>query len=202
MNSDVLIAASRYEGNGMFPDIETALRFGLRHGAQALFRDTLGRLQATGGRSEALTPDEKTAQAGLILRRLETLTSLDQALLTLRYSLRQRPCNCRRACCSGWAVDAGWDRARVYLVEASMEAFSGRIIHYRLRDGLVRKWAGQKINVGELADACGVHRQTVGIHGKVMKDWLGGKARLAVARAEGLLRGEVPMLAVSEATTS
>lgn len=195
VSEELLIAESSTDWRpALFDDAESALRFALRHGDRPLFRDTLGRMQGPGGGRSTLTPDERTAQASLIIRRLESLESLHQALLTLRYAVRQRPCSCGRQCCSGWAVAAGWDNSRAYVVEACIEVFAGSLSHYRLRDGLVRRWAGQKVNVGALADNCGVHRHTVGNHGKALSAWMNKGLRVAVAKADGLLRGAEPLL--------
>ena len=75
---------------------------------------------------------------------------------------------------------------------ASVEAFSGHITHYQLRDALVRRWAGEKggrTDLGKVADRIGVHRNTVDNHFKTMRRWLDSRYKQAMAQADALLRG-------------
>jgi hypothetical protein len=112
------------------------------------------------------------------------------AMLVLRYCPRTFPCACRRPCCSGASRNAEWDEALAYLVERSTEAIEGKSAQRMLRAGIVRRWAGsdKKVNIGILADVCGVHRDTAGKYAKAIRAWLERLQRRALDAADMALR--------------
>lgn len=190
MTRDDRLLPESGEDDALFRSAEEALRFALRVHSRSPQRDTLGALRAVPGRGDGLSRADAPGQAGMILAAVWRMPALDLSLLVLRLGTRVVPCTCRRACCSGWATDALWNAARSIVVDAIAEAFAGCAQHYRLRDTLVRRWAGQKVNLGALADSVGVHRNTIGTHGKTAHHWLQLHFRRALADAETALRGD------------
>jgi len=180
--------------DALFRDAESALRWALQVRSRSPQRDTLAALRGSPAGRSIVTRADAPGQAGMILACLVELAPLDQALLILRLGSRARPCACRRACCSGWAVEPAWDAARTLVIDAAVEAFTGRTVHYVLRDSCVRRWAGQRVDLGRVADTAGVHRDTVGSHSKVAHRWLQPRYKRALACAEAALRREVVSL--------
>ena len=182
-------------GEGLFRDAEAALRWALQTRSRSPQRDTLASLRAAPGGRSLVSRADAPGQAGMILAALSELEPVEQALIVLRLGPRAKPCTCRRACCSGWAIEPLWNAARLAVVEASAEAYpSGTTVHALLRDSAVRRWAGQKVDIGRAADAAGVHRNTVGIQAKTAAKWLNGEFKRALARAEAAMRHEAAIL--------
>lgn len=190
MSTDDRLLPDSASDDAMFRDCESALRWALQVRSRSPQRDTLAALRGSPGGRSMVARSDAPGQAGMILAGLGELEPLDQALLILKLASRARPCNCTRACCSGWAIDATWNAARGVVLEASVEAFAGRKVHYVLRDSCVRRWAGQQVDLGRVADTAGVHRDTVGNHSKAATRWLQPRYLQALARAEAALRRE------------
>ncbi len=190
MTADDRLLPDSSADDALFRDAESALRWALQVRSRSPQRDTLSDLRGSPGGRSIVTRADAPGQAGMILASLGELEPLDQALLILKLGSRARPCACRRACCSGWAVEPLWNAARTVVVDASVEAFAGRTIHYVLRDSCVRRWSGQRVDLGRVADTAGVHRDTVGNHGKVAHRWLQPRYLRALACAEAALRRE------------
>jgi hypothetical protein len=113
------------------------------------------------------------------------MSALRMALLVVRFAPRAMPCACRRPCCSGWAKNDEWVEALAHVVECSLEAISGQISNRQLRAGIVRRWAGsEKVNLGILAEKCGVHRNTAGKQAKAIRKWLDALERAAMEEAD------------------
>jgi hypothetical protein len=174
-----------------FRSLDAALRFafGNRYRGEP---DSLAQHQKRTGRGG--TPrfedaEERAAWAGVIRRRIETLDELQAAILIIRFAPRAIPCACRRACCSGWSRNEEWHEAASIVTERAMEAVPGTLSPRQLRAGIVRRWAGaERVNLGMLADKCGVHRNTAGTHAKAIRKWLDALLRKASDAADLALR--------------
>lgn len=194
MTADRLLPESGAD-DALFRDAESALRWALNARARSPQRDTLASLQKVSAGRALIARADVPGQAGMILAALSELSQLDLSLLVLRLAPRARPCTCKRACCSGWAVEPLWNTCRTIVVDACTEAFPvGSTVHYLLRDSVVRRWTGQKVDIGRSADAAGVHRNTAGNHGKLAAKWLNQHYKQALARAEAAMRHESVML--------
>ena len=195
-----LLPENDHDTDALFRDAESAIRFAMQSRNRSPQRDTIGKLRTVGGRGGKFDRGEVPAQAGMILAALLKLTEPAHAVLVVKLATRSMPCHCGRPCCAGWAIAPDWDEARGKVTMAAVEAFSGMITHYRLRDGLVRRWAGEKVDLGKLADACGVHRNTVGNHAKTASVWLSTRYKQALAQADSLLRQAGPAVLESGVT--
>lgn len=198
MNRDDRLLPDSADDEALFRDAEQAIRFALQANSRSPQRDTLAKLRKASFpvHDALLSRDDVPGQAGMILSALRELPGQPLALLVVKLAPRVRPCHCERACCSGWATDATWNAARAVVVDAIGEAFvEHRIRHYRLRDALVRRWSGVKVDLGRLADSVGVHRNTIGAHGKTAQQWLQQRYVQALAQAETSLRREAPCIA-------
>lgn len=189
---DSIVPASADEADSAaFGSVEAALRFafGNRWRGEP---DSLAQHQKRIGRSGAPPfedTEERAAWAGAIRRRVDTLDELHVALLVVRFAPRGFPCACRRACCSGWSRNDEWAEAAALVTERALEAVPGTLSPRQLRAGIVRRWAGaERVNLGALADKCGVHRNTAGAHAKAIRKWLEALLRRASDAADLALR--------------
>ncbi len=179
------------EDRAAFKSMEAALRFAL--GNQYIADPgTLARFQKRTHRVTSIFDDkiERAAWAGDIRRRIGTMHPHRVAILFVRYAPRSFPCSCRRPCCSGWAVNEEWQENLALIVEAAATAVAGKVSNRQLRMGVVRRWCGaDKVNIGLLADKCGVHRNTAGEHAKLIRKWLDALLYAAESEADACLRG-------------
>lgn len=187
----IIPAGSDETGGAAFRSLDAALRFAFANRHRGC-RDSLAQHQKQTGQSGASrfdSPEERAAWAGAIRRRIGALSELQSAILVVRYAPRAFPCACRRACCSGWMRNDEWAEAAAAVTERSIEAVPGSLSPRHLRAGIVRRWAGaEKVNIGILADKCGVHRNTAGAHAKAIRKWLEASYRTAVDAADLALR--------------
>lgn len=173
-----------------FKSLASALRFAMNN-HHAADPGTLARFQVRTRPGSSIFEDkfERAAWAGDILRRISGLHPTRTAILYVRYAPRSFPCACRRPCCSGHRVNEEWQNALAVVVEAATQAVAGKLSHRQLRAGIVKRWAGaERINIGVLADKCGVHRNTAGEHAKLIKRWLDALLFAAETEAEQCLR--------------
>lgn len=180
--------------DAVFRSVEAALRFafGNRHRGSP---DTLARYlkSAMGGAPRFDDEIERAAWAGDIRRRADMLPPLSRWLLIAKFAPKAFPCACRRACCSGWRINEEWAEAISEIVSRTPEAVPATLLQRRLCQGVVKRWAGgDRVNIGLLADQCGVHRNTAGKQAKAITAWLSAGFTLAIERAHAAIRGEVP----------
>lgn len=191
---DSIIPASSDEtDSSAFRSVEGALKFafGNRYRGEP---DSLAQHQKREGKSgppRFEDAEERAAWAGSIRRRISTMHPIRQAVLILRHAPRAMPCACRRPCCSGWARNEEWTEALPVLVDASLVAVAGQISNRQLREGVIKRWAGaDRVNIGILAEKCGVHRDTAGKQAKAIRKWLDESQRRAMDEAHVLLIGQ------------
>lgn len=129
------------------------------------------------------------AQAGLIQAELTRLTEVRQKVMRARYSVRTLPCSCRNLCCSGSAPNPDWLTSVQWLVEdQGLRSVCPTVSHYRLRRGLVMRYFGYHVVLGQLAKDCAVHRNTVTAHADAIGGYLHDQERLASFEIEGVLK--------------
>ena len=169
-----------------FASVEAALRFAFSQVDRGE-PDSLAKHQPRrGGQSIFEDKVERAAWSGDIKRRIAHMPRERSAILVVRFAPRSFPCSCRRACCSGWSKNEAWHEAAAVLVDEVIVA--GGAAHRSLRAGILKRWAiGEKLDIGVLADACGMHRNTAGKYNKVMRTWLDDTLRLALDDAYNAL---------------
>lgn len=173
-----------------FRSLEAALRFAFGNRYRGT-PDSLAQHQKRQARATPRfdDPEERAAWAGAIRRRIDSLDELQAAILIVRHAPRASPCACRRACCSGWSRNEEWVEAAALITDRSIEAVPGTLSPRQLRAGIVKRWAGaERVNIGLLADKCGVHRNTAGAHAKAIRKWLDALLRRASDAADLALR--------------
>jgi hypothetical protein len=160
------------EAGALFETIEDALRFAFESTERGAGQGTLARLQKPRGGPVVFDDRlERVGTRGVIRRRLETLSDLHQAILVARFAPRSFPCSCRSECCSGRRRNREWAEAVGAVVSAAGAATD--VEKRGLVEGAVKRWCGaEKVDLGLLADRCGVHRNTAGKHAKAVTKWL------------------------------
>jgi hypothetical protein len=116
-------------------------------------------------------------QAGMIRREVKALGDLYEALVIASFAPHATPCTCKASCCAGEKVNREWSDAIYLITMSAMQELSGKLSHYALRRGIIERHFGVKRTITELAELCGVHRDTVSEHNSILTLWLAGDRR-------------------------
>lgn len=179
-----------------FDSSEQALRyaFATRNGYGRPAINRMADLAAPGG--DGLTPNEQSAQAGMILAEVRALGRVPEHVLLVRYTPRTVVCQCQAACCSGRRINEDWVFAASYLSEQLRTGpLYGRNTTVAQRQDLIELALGtSRRKLADLAHAHGVHRDTFAAWRSRAEKWLLDVERKAlkafddVAHARGWLR--------------
>ncbi|AOZ06719.1 DNA-binding protein [Cupriavidus malaysiensis] len=160
----------------LFDSSHDALRFAFSYSGQQYQASAMNKAMSPAiGSGKGLVGVDGAAQAGMIRRELGTLPELHQRVLTARAAPRELPCECRSACCMGKTLNPEWAEAIVWLTDQAMQQLSGSFSHYRVRRSILEKIFGVKIDLVQIAEDCGAHRNTVGEQNKRLKLWIEGE---------------------------
>ena len=178
----------------LFRTPQDALIFAFNYSMQRQDRSLVDRMAAPSPRTgKGLSGNDGAGQSGMIRRELEQLSEIHRAALVARFAPRSWPCNCGRACCSGYMANPEYVAALRTLEQAAMSVLSGHLTHYRMRVRLVEKATGQKVELAALAKECGVNEKTVAAHWRLIKEWLCGRPKpkaLKGSKRERVAAGE------------
>lgn len=182
----------------LFDDAESALKFAFNYSGGNLPETPLAKLiKGTPGSGGNLSGIDGAAQAGMIsallahgLKEQEVagLTPGQQCFVAARFLSHSTPCDCRSPCCVGYRRSMEWDAAVNWIAEQALCRLSGCISNVRLRRGIVARYFGQRINIGELAEHCRVSRDRASDHNGKMVGWLKEQEGRARAEATALLQ--------------
>lgn len=158
----------------LFRSASDALRFAyLFSGEQYPLTIMAKMMRGICGSGKGLVGIDGAAQAGLILRMVKDLSSQHQAALGARYLERS---------------DRRWADSVLALTQDSLTAVSGVLSHRYVRQAIVMRFFGAKVNFGEVAEKCGVHRNTVSNHNRLIGKHLRELEDAAYWRATDLMR--------------
>lgn len=158
----------------LFRSASDALRFAyLFSGEQYPLTIMARMMRGIVGSGKGLVGLDGAAQAGLILRMVKDLSSQHQAALGARYLERS---------------DRRWPDAILALTQDSLTAVSGILSHRYVRQAIVMRFFGAKVNFGEVAEKCGVHRNTISNHNRLIGKHLRDVEDAAYWRATDLMR--------------
>lgn len=165
--------------NGMeerlFDSSHDALRFAFNFSGQQYQASAMNKAMTPAiGSGKGLVGVDGAAQAGMIRAELGSLPELHRNVLTARAAPRELPCECRRPCCNGKRPNPEWAEAIVWLTDRAMQQLSGSFSHYRVRRSILEKIFGVKVDLVQIAEDCGAHRNTVGEQNKRLKLWIEG----------------------------
>lgn len=154
----------------LFRSVEGALKFAFADDYDAVARSLMSRMADGPSRTgRGLDGVNGFAQAGLILAEVARLPILQQDIITARFSPIKDECTCGSSCCCGYRHHPRWLSAIVRLTEYIAEELPETRSPRGLRDGVVRKYFGDKVRIAEIADYCRIHRNTASAHaGRIM----------------------------------
>lgn len=138
------------------------------------------------GSGKGLIGVDGAAQAGMIRNELSMLPELHQAVLTARCAPRDIICDCGRPCCAARRPNPEWEAAIVWLTDRAMQQLSGSFSHYRVRRSILEKIFGVRIDLQQIAEDCGAHRNTVSAHNMKLKVWIEGEKKRGLMAAPGV----------------
>ncbi|MNN73875.1 hypothetical protein D3C81_1900300 [compost metagenome] len=67
-----------------------------------------------------------------------------------------------------------------------MQQLSGSFSHYRVRRSILEKIFGVRIDLQQIAEDCGAHRNTVSAHNTKLKVWIEGEKKRGLMAAPGV----------------
>ena len=161
----------------LFKSADDALRYAFSYSGQAYDRPTMNRMADGPHKSgKGLAGIDGAAQAGMIRAELKGIGGLFLAIVTASYAPTTFPCDCGSACCSGQKVNLEWAEAITTITQTA----AGRVScgsNLRLRRTIVANCFLRKSDrkpIGDVADYCGVHRDTASDHNAKIALWLSG----------------------------
>jgi len=164
------------QDEALFSSAHAAMVFAFNFSGQQYDKSMMARMASTPGRDgKGLGGLDGAAQAGMIRAELAHLCELHASILIARVAPPTIPCECRHACCSGHKPNTEWVDAIIILTQLAMGELSGHLSHYLLRRGIIERYFGAKHSIGELADQCGVNRDTASAHNAKLVRWLKGQ---------------------------
>lgn len=162
----------------LFETAHNALLFAFNFSAQQYERPLMNRLADApdGHVSKGLAGTDGAAQAGMIMSRVMLMPALSQYIIFAQYARPTIRCECKRPCCSGHKPNAQWEAAIAEVSRASIAGASSGALSYRaLRDVIVRKMFGAKVDVVAAAERCGLEERRAYQYQAAIKQWLDGK---------------------------
>lgn len=173
----------------LFTSAHGALKFALNFAHGSTKRSWLAKLMGGPiGEGKGLGGLDGAAQAGMILAEVQSLGSVRYRIIVARFMAPSVPCACKAQCCRGYRAAPEWDEAIELLTEHVLACgLTGTISHHRLRRALVVRYFGIKDSFIEIANSCGVHRQTASQYHKAVVEHFRAEETVAFTAIEGRL---------------
>ena len=162
----------------IFETAHNALLFAFNFSDQQYERPLMNRLadDPVGNVSKGLSGMDGAAQAGMIFGRMKMLSDLSQHIIFAQYAPPTIRCDCGRSCCTGRKPNELWEYAINEISKASITGATVGVLSYRiLRDAIVRKMFGAKVDIVAAAARCGLEERQAYRHQAAIKRWLDGK---------------------------
>lgn len=177
----------------LFRSVQDACIFALNFNLEQFARPTINAMSSPAtGQGRGLGGMDGAAQAGMIREIIKRLGDLDERIVIARVAPKWKRCECGSACCSGRQPNKEWIEAIDWITRESVRRgmLAGCISHYRMRRGLIEKYFGVGgINLGKLAENCGMHRNTAGEQNTRMRKHLEDAERRAFEKLHALMVG-------------
>lgn len=122
------------------------------------------------------------AQAGLIQREMLDLDRLQQQIILAKFLPKAAGC----PCCGHDVPSIDWLTAVRAISDEAMARgiLSGHLVHRAVRDGIVARYFGQKLLLGDLAVKAGINADTVTAQNAQIVNWLRGTRLVKKRRSE------------------
>ena len=166
----------------LFKTTHDALTFAFAYSGQQYDRSAMARAMAGATPlGKGLAGNDGAAQAGFIRRKVASLGPVAEAILTARYAPKTQDC----ACCGKPRTGDAWVGAVRVIQEAAVgAALSGQLSNRALRAAIVARAFGSTESLVEVAEQCGVARNTASKHNGLILTWLRGKKSQGTKPAE------------------
>lgn len=139
-------AASRIEQEPLFDSAYAALAFAFRYSTQQYSPTPMARLmRGSIGSGKGLVGLDGAAQAGIIRAEVETLPEFERFSIVARFALEPR---------EGLTAKMG-------LIIPATSSLGTGVHKYRMVDALVQRYYGKKVHLKDLAEAHGMHANTM-----------------------------------------
>jgi hypothetical protein len=157
----------------LFKTTHDALTFAFAYSGQQYDRSAMARaMVGATPAGKGLSGVDGAGQAGMIRRKVASLGPVWEAILQVRYAPRMQPC-C--ACGKDRLSDAFTGGVRVIQEAAVGAALSGQLSNRALRTAIVARAFGLEESLVQVAEECGVARNTASKHNGLIIAWLRGK---------------------------
>lgn len=180
---------------GLFRSSHAALTFAYSFCSDQYDRPAMLKLAApVTGDGRGLGGLNGAGQAGMIRGEVAALGQLREAMVAAYFSPHTLPCSCKAACCSGSRLNPEWQEAISIITRAALSQLSGHLSNYRLRESIViRNFTRSKDRgtIQDMAEACGVDRDTASQHNAIISEWLSGTPRKKQGAVETPVAGEI-----------
>lgn len=159
----------------LFRNSHSALLFAYRFCSEQYDRPLMNKLaDKAAPTGKGLAGVDGSGQAGMIKREIKDLGEFYEAIVIASFALPSTPCACKASCCSGEKPNQEWAEAIHIVTTEAMSQLSGKLSHYKLRKGIVERQFGVKRTLLDLAEHCGVDRDTASHHNAIITSWLKG----------------------------
>lgn len=159
----------------LFKSAHAALVFAYRFTSQQYDRPLMNRMADKEARTgKGLAGLDGAGQAGLIRSEVKGLGPLYESIVIASFAPQDVTCECKRPCCAGSKVNKEWSSAIDAITTEAMQHLAGKLSHYGLRRGIVERQFGAKHKLSELAEKCGVDKDTASAHNMILAMWLTG----------------------------
>lgn len=157
----------------LFASAHQALTFAFNCTKGTLERPMMSRMaDKMGHTGRGLGGLDGAAQAAMIQRKVRDLDPLHQQIILAKFLPRLAECRC----CGGDIPDQDWLAAIRAVSNAAMDrgVFSGHLVHRSVRDGVIQRYFGRKVQLGEIAAKASISINTVTDHNSKVVIWLRG----------------------------
>jgi hypothetical protein len=160
----------------IFLSAHAALTFAYRFSYDQYERPLMNRLATKYvGSGKGLAGLDGAAQAGIIRAEVAALGKIRDAIVVAWHAPWTLPCSCKSPCCSGEKPNQEFQEAISIISDHAVTLLSGKLSNGRLRRAIVMRCFRVPQKLSDVAEACGVHRDTVSDHSRIIKRWLSEK---------------------------
>ncbi len=148
----------------VFETTRSAVVFAFNFSMEQYGETILAKMQHHGsiGRSgKGLVGFDGAGQAGMVLAQIDRLSRTERAAIVARFSRRFEPC----PCCGGEKATAIWREAIEHLASVCIPV---GVSNVRCRRELVAKHFGVQVGFSALAEKCGLSRNAISEHYRVL----------------------------------
>jgi hypothetical protein len=152
---------------GIFHNAHESVVFALNYCEQQSAMSPMAKLlqQGCSGSGRGLVGLDGAGQAGMVMAEIDALSRQSYFMavaLLARCSQDRIRCKCGQPCCSRSKPNPLWREAINQLGDFVLSHLAGSISNRVLRIAAIEKHFGRKVSIEQIAEDCGVHRNTAG----------------------------------------